>query len=406
MNTSEKMLYLSSKLMMLSLDREHNKEEIEKVSEKLATMQREAVNEFELNKGLEIQNITVTCGFVKFTKKEISQMPTRFRKVFRLAGCLVHAYKRASGKRNTNYELRYRRDGYNIYVSSNDLEKAKSKFIIEVNIADKRKDLPKVPATFHEFATFYFDKYRIRLVKESTFTNDMYRYKNHLQPYFKSLPLKEIDSDMIQDYIDDYVDNDKMKTAKELKSLLSCIFTNAVDQGLLPRNPCRLVIVESYESEHGIALTIEEENTLIEGLKDNPKYLIPIAVALYTGIRPCEYSTATIEGDFIKAECRKQHSKKVIYKYIPIIPRLKKILNGTSELYFPNKKYLREKLVAFCPTHKLYDLRTTFDTRCETYHVANIARAFWMGHNIDKLRKAYADLPDEFFLNEAEKLDY
>jgi len=401
MNKTEEMLYLSSKLMMLSLDREHNQKEIDKVSEELAALQRQMKKEEP-----SAPQKKYIDGFVKFTKKEISRMPTRFRKVFRLAGCLVHAYKRPSGKHNTNYELRYRRDGYNIYVSSNDLEKAKEKFITEVNLADKRKNLPKVPDTFHEFATFYFNKYRVRLVKASTLKNDMYRYRNHLQPYFKSLPLTKIDSDMVQDFLDSYIDNDEPKNAKELKSLLSCIFTNAVDQGILQRNPCRLVVLESYESEHGTALTIEEENALIEGLKEYPKYLIPIAVALYTGIRPCEYRTATIEGAFIKAEVKKQHTKKVIYKYIPIIPRLRKILNGVSELYFPCKKYLREKLICFCPNHKLYDLRTTFDTRCEMYHVANIARQFWMGHSIDKLRKTYADLPADFFLKEAEKLDY
>ena len=407
MNNMEKMFYLTSQFMMLSVNKENNAQELDKISKELSALRQEASSELGLtNEKPEVQKTTVVYGFVKFTQKEILQMPTKFRKVFRLAGCLVQAYKRKSGKRNTNYELRYRRDGYNIYVSSNDLDEAKSKFIIEVNIADKREDLPKIPSTFHEFATFYFDKYRTRQVKSLTLKNDLYRYKNHLQPYFKSLPLKEIDSDMIQNFIDGYIDDDKIKTAKELKSLLSSIFTNAVNQGIISRNPCHLVIVENYESEHGSALTIEEENTLIESLKDNPKYLIPLAVALYTGLRPCEYQTATIEGNFIKAEVKKQHSKKVIYKYIPIVPRLKKLLSGTTELYFPNKKYLRDKLIAICPNHKLYDLRTTFDTRCEMFYVADIARQFWMGHGIAKLRKTYADLPEEFFLKEAEKLHY
>lgn len=399
----QKLLTLASKLVLAGVT--NNKDEIEMISGELAAELRQPQNAEKESTFRQEENNYI-AGFVKLTEKEILQMNQRFRKTFRLAGCIVQSYKRKSGKHKINYELKYRRDGYNIYASSNNLDEAIRKFIEAVNLAEMRKDLPKVPSTFHEFATFYFEKYRVRQVKEGTYKNDMYRYKNHLQPFFKSMPLKAIDSDIIQDFIDGYVDDDKMKTAKELKSLLSCIFTNAVDQGLLPRNPCRLVIVESYESEHGVALTIEEENALIEGLKDNPKYLIPLAVALYTGIRPCEYRTATIEGDFIKSESKKQHSKKIIHKYIPIIPRLKKILTGTTELYFPNKKYLRDKLIALCPGHKLYDLRTTFDTRCEMYHVSNLARQFWMGHSVDKLRKAYADLPKEYFMKEAEKLDY
>lgn len=405
MNDSEKMVYLSSKLVVLSVDKEHNKAEIEKISAALAALQRQIEDSLK-----DCPRIDEEEGFVKFTNKEILLMPTKFRKLFRLGGVVVRGYKRVSccrGRKTIyNYELRCRSGGYDVYASSNDLDEAKQKFLFNLQAAEKQVNLPKVPTTFHEFSMYYFEKYRTRLVKETTLKNDRYRYNNHLQPFFKSLPLRLIDSDMVQDFIDKYVDDDQIKTARELKSLLSCIFTNAVDQGLLHRNPCRLVIVESYESEHGTALTLAEENALIEGLRNCPKYLIPIAVALYTGIRPCEYRTAVIDGDFIRAEVKKQHTKKTVYKFIPIVPRLKKILNGTTELYFPNKKYLRDKLITFCPNHKLYDLRTTFDTRCEMFHVANIARQFWMGHNVEKNRKAYADLPDEFFLKEAEKLDY
>ena len=37
-------------------------------------------------------------GIVKFTKKEISQMPTYFRKTFRTAGCNAHVLRRKSGQ--------------------------------------------------------------------------------------------------------------------------------------------------------------------------------------------------------------------------------------------------------------------------------------------------------------------
>ena len=37
-------------------------------------------------------------GIVKFTKREISQMPTYFRKTFRTAGCNAHILRRKSGK--------------------------------------------------------------------------------------------------------------------------------------------------------------------------------------------------------------------------------------------------------------------------------------------------------------------
>ena len=67
--------------------------------------------------------------FLKFTNKEISNMPERFRKEFILQDRVVHCLKRKSGKRTYNYVIRYRRNGLNIVASSNDLQEAKAKFI-------------------------------------------------------------------------------------------------------------------------------------------------------------------------------------------------------------------------------------------------------------------------------------
>ena len=64
---------------------------------------------------------------LKFTTKEISKMPKRFRKEILLNDRVVKCRRRKSGKNGTNYELRYRRNGYTIAVSSNDFEKAKEK---------------------------------------------------------------------------------------------------------------------------------------------------------------------------------------------------------------------------------------------------------------------------------------
>lgn len=76
MNNSEKMLYLSSKLMMLSLDREHNQKEIETVSEELAALQRQMTEAASQNDVINED----WDGFLKFTDQEILKMPKTFRK--------------------------------------------------------------------------------------------------------------------------------------------------------------------------------------------------------------------------------------------------------------------------------------------------------------------------------------
>ena len=83
-----------------------------------------------------------------------------------------------------------------------------------------------------------------------------------------------------------------------------------------------------------------------------------------TGMRPNEYKTARIEGDFIIAVNSKRKNHKIEYKRIPITPMLKPYLKGVTELTFCRVETLRKKFNEILPGHKLYDLRTTFYTRC------------------------------------------
>lgn len=344
-------------------------------------------------------------GIQFFTEKEINSMPKKFRSYFKINGRWVTMRKRKRGKRSCSYEIRYRRDGYNISASGQTEELARERFLEKLHQLETGTAPVKVPTTFHAFALFYFENHRIRKVKPQTYKNDLMRYNNHLKDLFPTLPIRSINDVMIQGIIDKYQNIGQVKTAKELLSLFSCIFRYAIEHGIIQRNPARLVITEEHEGEHGVALTKDEERKLLASL-EGTIYLIPFAVALYTGIRPCEYRTARIEGDFIVAQAMKQHSKKVIYKRIPISSMLKPYLENVSELYFPNKKSMNRRLKAVLPKHKMYDLRTTFDTRCEEFHIEDLARKMWMGHSIDKLRRTYADLPDEWFLKEISKISY
>ena len=130
------------------------------------------------------------------------------------------------------------------------------------------------------------------------------------------------------------------------------------------------------------------------------------AVALYTGLRPNEYSTAHIEGEFIIAVNSKRKTKKVEYKKIPVTPMLRPYLNGVTELKFYIVECIREKFRSILPNHKLYDLRTTFYTRCQECGVSDVARMEFVGHSLGKLGNAYTDLSDEYLLKEGNKLKY
>lgn len=344
---------------------------------------------------------------LKSNQKEISelkQIPKTYKKTIRIEGCDVHLRTRLCGKGLT-YELRYRKDGLNINASSTDKNTAIAKFTEKLKSALQSIHLPKVPTTFHEFSMYYFENFRKRKVAKRTYKSDLNRYKNHLQAHFGSIQLKSITPHYCQVLIDKILAKGNEKCAQDIYSLLNQIFKTAIAHCIIERNPLAIVLPVTHEREHGKALTKDEENLLLDKTAGSP-YQLMFAVALYTGLRPNEYQTARIEGEFIVAVNSKRKTKKVEYKKIPITPMLRPYMKGVEKLSFYIVECIRYKFKEILPNHKLYDLRTTFYTRCQECGVADVARMEFVGHSLGKLGNAYTDLSDEFLLREGNKIDY
>ena len=404
MKDIEKLGTICGKIISLGLS--NDTEALEKATEELLQFLQQPENaaDMPVNR-LSASKERSFTGFLKFTNEEISRMPKLFRKYFRAEGCTVFYRKRVRGIRSCSYEARYRRHGYPISVSSTDLKQLKQRFIQALHEADLKEQIDSVPTTFHEFAMYYFEKYRKRTVKPITFENDMYRYKNHIRPIFESMQLKKITPAMCQHLLDNLTARGLEKTTDEVFTLLNKIFKMAIAHGLMERNPLAISIHERHESEHGKALTKDEERLLLEKTAGT-RYQLLFAVALYTGMRPNEYKTAKIDGAFIVAVNSKRKTKKVEYKKIPITPMLAPYISGITELSFVRLEYMRNKMRAILPDHRLYDLRTTFYTRCEECGVAEVAKKRFVGHSLGKLGDTYTDLSDEFLLSEGKKLHY
>lgn len=344
---------------------------------------------------------------LKFTEKEILKMPKTFRQEFRIQGCTTHIRRRPCGKNTFNYEIRYRRNGYNVSASAKSVEEAKEKFIVKLLEAEKRgpNKANGIPSVFGAFADYYFQKFYIRRVAETTYKNTLNRYNNHVKPFFGDLRIKSITSLMCQDLVDDLDAEGKHKTADEVYCLLNTIFRMAIKHGLITVNPIDIVFHKKHQTEHGSALSKTEEALLLSETQGTP-YQLMFAVGLYTGMRPNEYQSARIEGDFIISINSKRKNGKVQYKKIPISPMLAPYVANVTELkfYVPNR--IREKFHSVFPDRKLYDLRTTFYTRCCECGVADVARDEFVGHSHGALGDAYMDLSDEFLLKEGQKLNY
>ena len=110
-------------------------------------------------------------------------MPKTFRKEFRVHGCTARVRKRKSGNYTWNYEIRYRRNGYNVAASANKLDEAKAKFIEKLKVADVESKIgTKIHTNFHEFTQYYFENFRKRKVSAKKFYSDQNRYKLHIRP--------------------------------------------------------------------------------------------------------------------------------------------------------------------------------------------------------------------------------
>ncbi len=349
---------------------------------------------------------TQTAEVLEFTEQEISKMPKQFRTIFKTDGVRAHVRKRIRNN-SISYEIRFRADGYNISASGLTVAEAKVRFIQKLHDAQNgiKPTAPDIPKTFDKFAMYYFENFRKRKVKSTTYEKDLVRLKKHILPVFGNMNIKDIMPQQCQKLIDDILISGKGKTAEDVFSLMNCTFKMAIKHNILQHNPLDIVIHEKHERKHGKALTIDEEKLLLQKAKEPYKTLF--AIALYTGIRPNEYETVRITDTMIYANNSKRHNGKVETKRIPIIPILRPYINADTVM--PNvsinsARKIIKKILG--DERKLYDLRTTFYTRCQMYGVAPAARDEFVGHSSGKLTDTYTDLPDDYLIKEGLKLDY
>ncbi len=343
-------------------------------------------------------------GIVEFTDKEIQTMPKKIQKLIIVDGKRCRLRTRQSGAKTLTYEIRFRRGGYNITACGVTIALAKQNFIEKAKTATpKEKNKNSFPCTFHSFASYYFENFRRETVSEQTMKNDKHRYEKYLHPVFQEKKIENITPSDCKTILDEVKKQGKGKTADELHGLLSVIFKSAIAHGIITRSPLATIQYTQHERESGTALTKEEEHRLLSSLNE-PTYQIATAIALFTGLRPNELSTAKIDGDFIIAINSKRKGRKVEYKKIPIIKKLRPyIIDGIPQL--PTPQLLRRRITAILPNHKLYDLRTTFYTRCKEFGVSEHALKEFAGHSLGRLGNAYTDLSDEFLLQEGKKLN-
>ena len=152
----------------------------------------------------------------------------------------------------------------------------------------------KMPAAplFREYADQFIATYKSNgSIQLNTLIGYRGYLNNHLYPYFGDKPINIIDTAEIQTYINAKSETLSKKTIKEHLQLLGMIMDAAVEDALIPKNPCaskRLQVVGKSSAK--VSAYSEEEyksfESLLPKLPETPRLFL--ALSLYTGMRQGE----------------------------------------------------------------------------------------------------------------------
>ena len=350
---------------------------------------------------------------LKFSKKEILQMPTVYQSIFAAGNLIVHYRLRKDGV----YEARFHRQGIDIEVSSKDFSVLKQKFIEKLrNFKVNHDGKANVVKTFADYAEEWLNIKRVT-TKPSTYAEYARMLNHDILPVFGKKPVLEIDRSALQSFLLTYVDNGTIRTADKLFLVLRCIFDVVADDYCIS-SPMKKVIVPNYQSKKGSAFTYEEEQQLINYClsnlnKDTSHALM---VLLYTGLRRSELASLNvINGVWLECDTSKERmGKNVVKRKIPFTPMMKRVLPyiDFEKAKNVNLSSLHTTMKRVFPQRHLHELRYTFITRCKECGVHGEVVMLWDGHEEDKtvhssrIDRGYTDFSDEFMLREADKVDY
>ena len=350
-------------------------------------------------------------GFVKFTKKEIEQMPEYFKRCIVIDEMMVSYRITYQGY----YQVRYRRDGYNIEVAAKDLMTAKNRFLKKLAETDKKILLKNYPL-FKDYAAGWL-KEKERTVKESTYKGYEQLVRVNLLPAFGEMTLKEITRKEVQELLFSYADQGKNRTAQKLKVMLTAMFDVIVDDYPALTNPMRKIVLNHYEVKKGRAFTKDEEKQIIDFCKQYPHYHGNSALLLlmYTGMRVGELKTMEFDGEYVTCISEKtRKGRKEVVRKIPVSPMLKRILHmiDFEKARNTNRDVARDTIKRIFPDRHTHELRYTFITRAKECGVNPEVVMLWVGHEHDqdvrtsKVDRGYTTYSEEYLLSEILKLDY
>ena len=327
-----------------------------------------------------------------FNKTEVKQMQ-------RLNDCTYRL------KKDGIHEIRYRRGGVEKSFSSKNLKTAKQKAISFLKDLDRGLIPQKNTPMFNEFAKDFMEIFKKPNVRDKTYSVYESRLRIHIFPYTEGKQIESITTKDLQIIINRIAEEKKKRTLEDVIILLRQIFTYALNNEIIRKNPVDGVQVRKHYRTHGQALSREDEKILLDKFKGH-KYEGYIVTMLYTGCRFCELSTVKLEGEFIIVENKKRKGDYIEYKKIPITPMMKPFIPFIGEMKASDRTVSRH-FHNLMKGYTMKDLRHTFISRCQMCGVPENVVRLWAGHSPKGITQSvYTHFDDEFLINEGQKVSY
>lgn len=139
--------------------------------------------------------------------------------------------------------------------------------------------------TVDQAITFWLRRKR-KTVQESTHSNYCALLRP-LQEKFYAKPLSELTTEDLQEYVNSLLQQKKASAAHHLLDLLVPIFAESVQDGYLPTNPAKFIVLPKFTLTERNVLTVEQQKLFLQAVrKERLCYLFQFQ--LYTGLRPGE----------------------------------------------------------------------------------------------------------------------
>ncbi len=399
---SDDLITFSSMLMLA-----HDRSEMIQLATQLNSIIEKAIASEELNL-LSVNKKKTSSATIKFTKEEIESMSKTFKKEFIANGCAGRIIKRPSGKNGVYYEIRYRRNGYNISVSNKSLAKAKELFIVATYNLDKYKSTSQSKFNFGTIAAEWLE-YKKDKIAFQTWQGYGSNIKKYFTDELRNLRITEMRTVDVDRFMRQFDENPR--GYEEMRTVLNQIFKYAIASGIILHNPVTLVPFKRAERKPRERLSDTQIFAFLQRLKE-PRFerVRQLGYVLYFfGLRPCEIDEeARFENGFLICRNRKRKGGKIEYKKIPVPEQAQGLIDFNLPIE-PQLSYDRWlDLLKEALSDKLtpYNLRHTFASICAE-HVREEVVDIWMGDSPERLiGRTYIHYSDEFLKSEMNKVKF